>query len=223
MDLSFAKQSDDKIKNLVFGFIRESIETQSIPMVIKYLCVLYYLLKEKFDKTETASTDIVEILSNENTFDQNDTIKYKSINPQFIAEIFGCFKIDFVAFPNHILKWNFDIKCDKISIGIRSYLNQKLFKHGKTYYKFHSDGKLETHSELDLDNDIFFGHGDKITMEIDTTNKSLKFYKNCREIGVEFDDIKTLNNTQYTMFIELGSYGSIKLLDFKIIRIITQK
>ena len=217
MDLSFAKQSDDKIKNLVFGFIRESIPTQSIPMVINYLCVLYYLLKEKFDKIERGSTDIVEILSNENILNQNDIIKYKSNNEQLISEIFGCFKIDFVAFSSRILKWNFDVKCDKISIGIRSYLNQRLFKHGKTYYKFHSDGRLESDLELDLDNDISFGNGDIITMEMDPTNKSLKFYKNCKEIGVEFDDIKTSNNIQYTMFIELGSYGSIKLIDFKII------
>ena len=215
MDLSFATQSDDKIKRLVFGFIRKSIPTQSIPMVINYLCVLYYLIKEKFNKI--APNDMIEILSKENILHQYDTIKYKSKHDKLKSTIFGCFNIDFATFCNHVLIWNFDIKCNELSIGIQSYLNNKIFKYGNKHYQFYSDGRLSSDGVLDLNDDVSFGIGDIIRMELNTSNKSLKFYKNCKQIGVEFDNIKT-SNRQYRMFIELSGYGSIKLLNFKIMR-----
>lgn len=219
MDLSFAKQADEKTKNLIFGFIRKAIPKQSIPMVINYLCVLYYLIKEKFENI--ASNHLIQILSNQNDMIESKSCHIKNdkgLSLNTSTEIFGCFKIDFKKFSNHVFVWQFDILCDgNIGIGIKSYLQLKLNKHGPIFYVFQSNGTLQSDSEMELDNDSF-GKNDIIQMELNTMNKSLIFYKNYKSIDVKVDKIKT--NSQYTMFVQVNCFRNnkikIKLIDFKI-------
>ena len=49
MNKKHLKSVDQKTKNLLFGYLRNMHHRQSMPTMINYLCLLYFVINEKFD------------------------------------------------------------------------------------------------------------------------------------------------------------------------------
>ena len=91
MALSKIRDIDSKFKEIVFDYIQQHERKNkplTIPMMIKYLCLQYYLIQEYFNshpksqmimKNSTTEQGYLRILGNQNVIDIKDTsiLKYK--------------------------------------------------------------------------------------------------------------------------------------------------
>ena len=114
------KSIDQKTKDLIFGYIRESNESISyttIPMMINYICLLYYHLTDRFTKCGVG----MEITSsNSNDSNKNDVVQLHNGNFDDWRNIHGNIIINPRDNPNLIATWVIKMTFDCCIIGIHS-------------------------------------------------------------------------------------------------------
>ena len=93
---------DDKTKQLVYGFIRESFVI--IPNELMELILLFYIIIETFDKG-IYHKDFA--LSESKNGPENAIV---SVNNDGWKSIFGSFKIDALKLKKCMIEWTFDFK-----------------------------------------------------------------------------------------------------------------
>ena len=123
------KLIDQKPKDLMFGYIRKSNEDISYtttPMMIKYICLLYYyLISEQFVKCDASDFQISS--SEKNGI--GDTIKLKR-GYWCTRMAHGNIIINPVMNPNLIATWTLKISEAKCGIGIHSkYDSDQIVAH----------------------------------------------------------------------------------------------
>ena len=81
-----AKRAPQCIKDLIFGYIRRYETQTAVPNDICYLCILYYLMKDRFIK----HGNLIDIQSSDSSVNlqdiacPNSTMKSKNQTPCFV-------------------------------------------------------------------------------------------------------------------------------------------
>ena len=220
--MSFEYKSVNKVdpltKYTVSGYIRNiqsimpiDIAYYFIPEVVIDIILAYYWLKESFFKSgpHLALSDEEDIVY---------MTKRSAWNTAY-----GLTQTQFIPTIPAIYIWKFKLNCDYFGLGIDAENNdQRLqetfgtetanhFKYLHPISKALSN-KIDSLSAPHLS--AKFDYGDTITMELDTHNKHLKFYKNDQDVGVMFENIPP---DSYRMAFSIsGRDDSTQLLAFDI-------
>ena len=112
--LKQVRNANQRMKDLISGYIRLHYTNNNIPVGINYICLLYYLIKDKFGKhgeslklsssdENTADLDIVE-------HDDNDLWN----------TVYGTVDIDTSKCKDGIADWTLEIEDKYTYIGIDS-------------------------------------------------------------------------------------------------------
>ena len=208
--LKTIKWIDQRNKDLMFGFIREINELYTtIPMMINYICLLYYyLIPEKFIKC-SSNLNITSSDSN-----KNDVVTICKYSSEW-ENMHGNVIINTENNPNVIATWTVKTNSVCCIIGIHSMYDDENICYGDDYndsesgsnrmspnygwegeggrigtgYTWYGGGGMEK-----------FDDGDNvIKMELNVSKKQLKFYKNGQETKVVFNDIDI--TTDYHLMI----------------------
>ncbi len=229
--LKRVKAANKYFKYTVFGYLREYEEKESnlnTPMMVKCICLNYYLIKETFEK----HGDFVSLNG-----DKNTAIKYCDDTKPMAAldtnTVYGDLKMD--NFDESISEYQWKFKIMKFSfwfeIGIdssnESYTNSDFTSGGNedTFHScvfnqdaatifetratgWHLNEKFERKSsKIDLKED------DEIDMVFNIQTKTLKFKVKGEFIEPCSTEID-LNDKQYSMAIAMNETATIQFVDF---------
>ena len=216
-----AKTMEQRQKDLISGYVRESTKSISyttIPIMINYICLLYYYITDKFIKCTTR----IEISSTNNKEASKASINedIKSSWRNIWENIHGNIIINPRDNPNLIATWiikmNFRNEC---IIGIHGKYNDdaSFATHGQSphYGWWGPSGIMISHDVLSRGLDRFKS-GDTVKMVLDVAKKQLKFYKNEQETNVACDNINLCG--KYHLMIRVMHYrgGSCQIIRFNV-------
>ena len=218
-------------RNLIFGYFRilqnlfNSLDPYyNAPKLVIYLCLYYYDDREffavhglfiKLDKTNKLASH---------------TKKFKIFEIESTNTIYGNIDINPSDKSSNLYIWRFEIIESHYSIYIGIDASNKSYKDSSFYDKssfyFASDGEiLLCHDDSLIDDDTIDNFGliddsdywqkcDLIKMELNTKNKTIKYYKNWENEGIGFKNID-FGNKICNLAISIGDEESIKLIDFE--------
>ena len=190
LKLKQARNANQRIKDLINGYIRLKYTNNNVPVVINYICLLYYLLKDKFGKhgrslklssSNQNSTDF-DIVVHDNRSDWNT--------------VYGTVEIDTSKYKNGIASWTVKVGDPEILIGIDSSNHRHIDRYltgddEDPYYAWYGlTGCLHQLGSYHYKEKMFVG-GDVIKVELNIAKAILKFYKNGEDINLQFDNIDT--------------------------------
>ena len=212
--------------DLITGYFKQ-IQSQindnyDPPSLVIYITILYYLSREYFSICG----------GNININEDGDTVSTAFGNG---GTAFG--NILITANPSAKYIWKFQIidkqKWSTVTVGIalktesKEILDRWFYKPSqdvpfyayktvlKSGYKFENDPDIQT--------GIMYGHGavigDMITMELDTKQKSIRFYLNEEDLGMAYENVKfdfeqdEIEGYHMAVFIN-RVITSVKLIDF---------
>ena len=210
--LKQATNINQREKHLVNGFIRLGYQ-YDIPVIINYICLLYYLVQDKFDKhgrflKVSSKGDIVEQISNCSFLTVYHTV-------------YGKVAVNIKTFKNRTASWEFKIKDRFIAIGIDSsnYEKTEEFCFGYTnksnnYGWYGGDGHLYSNSSFKSCEAM--QNGDIIRMELNGNKRTLKFYKNDKDINLQFNNVDI--SKTYRLAISIyNSTNAVQMIDSEFI------
>ena len=231
MSDNFQKITDQATNDLVNGYVKEQqlvfpfakTANYTIPLV-QHLIATYFHAAEFF--TTHGSLITLNEKSNTLTFNDNETEKCSSTP----CTVYGNIRIDDKMHCNKFL-WEFKIISanDMVCIGIgidssnKEYTNTMFDSsiNKYPYYSFESI-KIVTGLSQILTNDSSDDYGSfyckpnsVVKMELDTNNKTLRYYVNGADQGIAVDNVKFDNNEQYVAAISVNKNVKIKLLKFE--------
>ena len=223
--LNQIKQIDQRTKDVTFGFIREStksIKYTTIPMMINYICLLYYYVV--FDKFIRCGKSIK--IESSNSKNNNIATSTPSVSSHY-GSIHGNVIINPRRNPQVIATWTIKVNTSHCAIGIHSAYGTNSISFGSKYinYGWKGDGTImEPNAGGWSSGKGWFGYdgfgsGDVIKIELNIAKKQLKFYKNDEETDFEIGHIDLRKN--YHLMVELGrkqrfetTYPSLEIIDF---------
>ena len=239
MSLKRVKSANKQFKYSVFGYLREHEQNDpiNIPMMIKYICLNYYLLTEKFGKHGD------RMILNES----NDTIKMGSdIKQRDCNTVYGDFPINANDESIGKFKWEFEVKTsstDWFAIGIDSqnnkYINSDFTNLSRmddpsqfyswlinpshqTVYLFQCSENTPSSEGTTRLNLVTGNKFKEINDQIFVMNMTLNVKDNVLEFSFDGQEIKShtkvkLMNEQYHMAIAMHSdQQGIRLVSFSI-------
>ena len=238
------KATDQKTKDIVNGFIRDSQnllpndknQYYNIPSLVFIITILYYYNPEYF----TIHGDLMELNQDKNIVTMNGFYSSTSIKA-----VYGNVMIEMGSTGKHI--WTFNIiKPNQqaiIVIGIDSSNKQFINSDMNTtsnYYPFYgyqsygddimfpaqnewpSYAGYRIYNESVDKNTYEYDYGDvysdaknEIKMELNMDNKTLKYYVNGKDQGIAFKNICFNNDEKYSMFISLDERMTVKISDYQ--------
>ena len=222
VDINWLKQIDDKIKCVIFGYIRNvqnilpsNKPFYNIPQLISYIILLYFYEYECF---EIAGKDIKissngKIITKKSTFNlnlKNTTfgeyiIEWKNNNDNIIYE----WKIKL----NKIHRWDVIGFASNHTQNDNDYMSSKI---NPFYCIFMGGFKLRLNKILEY-SDVFKS-GDIIKINFNLIQKKLIFYKDTISNGIVFKNIQCNDGIKYKLAICLSKNESeIELIDFKVL------
>ena len=225
--LQKVKSSNQGRKDLIFGFIRESsksISYTTIPVMINYICLLYYIVKDKFIKTKMEITS-----SDTNNTEQGDIALLDPSNHQLMRWLtaHGNIIMNPTENPNVIATWTIKVDTGLCTIGIDSeYVDPPpiyiyTFYETSRWYRWDGwDGmQNDDRTQNKKQDKDKFKRGDVIKMQLDVPNKKLIFYRNDKRTNIVFDDIDVSKN--YHLEINVYCHGirslATQIIDFNVI------
>lgn len=197
--LRTAKNANQRTKDLINGYIRLKSKNLNIPIVINYVCLLYYLLKDRFGKHGKALK-----LSSDTNSKHYNIVKSKQTQTFAIWNTaYGDVDIDTNKFKDMIVNWTLKMEGYYGVIGIAPSNYSKT--EGGFVFRFANDdtpGIYGWHGNTGClrstglsgggkDCGLKFGKGDTIKMELNVKEKVLKFYRNSDNNHVKIDNIDT--------------------------------
>ena len=211
--LNEAKKANQRAKDLINGYIRSQYSNNNvIPVVINYICLLYYLIKDKFGK----HGKLLEVSSNSGSH-----IVESNNSSMIWNTVYGTVDIDVNKFTNMIVHWTFKIEYKYVVIGIDSSDSEYTERFGwgtnndKNHYGWYGMGILYSKCPWEKSGNPQFVKGDIIKMELNVPQKVLKYYKNDQDIELQFDDIDVTKT--YRLSVSILCYydtrGKLQMID----------
>ena len=217
------KMVDNRSKDSVFGYIRQSGDTSehtAIPMMIQYCCLKYYFVTEYFSKIKCGNLLKVNndprivIRTGDNHLSANSVFGNIAIdlNNNSIKKYVWKFKIISMTGTMYIGIDSLDYKTE---IN-RAFSSIAYHKCNKPFYAFgfagcvaiyHSkrDNYFEASGTSSVDGDI-------ITMELNAEKRTLRFYRDDVDLGI----IRNIRLEKYWMAVSIFSKDtSIQLLKYQ--------
>ena len=215
---------DEEEKYLISGYYRtirqmgyKDTAYYNTPPLVVHLTILYHYIAEYFAKCGYTIT----INQARDTIDRNN------------GHNTGCTaygNVDINSSTKAIYKWKFEIlsnpRWEIITFGIDSS-NQKFINsifyvrgtHNNSFYAYETRNGGGGTITSDDNKRFWYGQlskeGDIVTMELDTINRTIKFYHNTFDLGIMYDNIDLDNNKTYNMAICLfENEQSVKLTYF---------
>lgn len=214
------QNADDELKDLVFGFVRESKVHHSlddIPSDITYLCLLYLFEPEYFDE-----------IGNQTIVSNNKMTITKDGDDHIWNNTTYC-KQSISSMTNKIISWTSKMgSMDAMCIGITSTTDCKSsdFSYNSSknpdsiYYAishagigfFNKDNDNATFKGMHR---ISFETGDTVTFILNLFDKTVSLKVNGSDAVILWEDIKIGNDISYKFAVSLiNSEDSVTLLDF---------
>ena len=193
MSLKEAKNADQSIKDVVFGFIKESTE-ESIPMMINYVCLLYYLMSDKFASSLAAQG--IKISSNGKCNNVATRINNLDGSKQWMMA-YGDRLIDLVVSDYSVIEWTLKMYARDAAVGICHSTYSGCWTDG--FINYASDGRAAEGLRIvplfgtSIDQ-IYSGYqrkqtqcehyglSDVIKIKLNIKTKTVSFYKTKRNI-----------------------------------------
>lgn len=199
------------------------------PTMINYLCLLYFVINEKFNAESMAKIDKNALKlssSTNNKYHENDMVETQPSSDNggwFTA--YGDNIIDVNKNANCIITWTIKIYKAYCAIGIDSsdckMINDwcfNLWRNKSQYYGWGYSGQLHAFKQ-NVRYNSGFKDGDIIKMELNLQSKSLKYYVNDNDMNFGFDDIDITKTYRLaiSLFVDQSVENvKVQILDFNI-------
>ena len=221
--LTKIKAIDQSTKDLTFGYIRKStkcIKYTTIPMMINYVCLLYYhVIMDQFVRKEAGFI----VSSNETDDNPKGMVKINAYNIKRSGNIHGNIIVNPRKNPKVIATWIIKVNTTRCIIGIHSKYDGNCINFGQKdakNYAWGNGGAVIVPGTISYDDYDKFKAGDVIKLELNVPKQQLKFYKNDKETDFWIDDIDLSQNyhLMVNMFglTEHSTNDSVEIIDFKI-------
>ena len=223
LSLKRAQKINQTAKDLIFGYVRKannSISYTTIPVMINYICLLYYYsVKDRFIDLTNRQDSKLEIVSSDTHNDKRADIA--KIETKDWDNIHGNVIIDPMKNPNAIATWTIKVGTTKCIIGVHSkYVSSVCIAYGgwSACYGWWGSEAKEMRGGNGSCREVgatVFNAGDLIGIELNIKEKIVKFSKNARFICT-FYDIDTTES--YHLMIRVGGHQttSFQIIDFDI-------
>lgn len=218
-NLRRAKNANQRMKDLVNGYIRMKSQNINIPIVINYICLLHYLVKDRFGQ----HGKLLKLLSTTANSKDYDIVKgTKDYTTQWNS-VYGMVDIDTNNLQNDIVYWKFKIESGHpMKIGIMSSeqnpeTERLCFERSRrSHIKFYGwngyFGHLYSHSSKTKCHPRF-KKWDIIKMELNVKQQILKFYKNNKDINLKFENIDISETYRLTVSLNARINCKLRLID----------
>ena len=174
---------DDRSKDSVFGFIRQSrhkTHDTAIPMMIQYCCLNYYFINEYFTKCG----DNLKISDDGKIVSKQRNLYGK------IVSVYGNAMIDIDNISTSKYVWTIKIGGEEtcyfgIDSSNKKWINGDFtdWDNPNAYYAYNMTAARYATNEDYLPYGEVCDDGDIVKMELDARNKTLKFYRNGTDLG----------------------------------------
>ena len=213
LKLQQARAANQRTKDLTNGYIRSQHKNTAIPMVINYICLLYYLMKDRFGK----HGKVLKISSSKPNSEDYDVVEGHE-SPCVWATVYGT--VDVNINKNVFGSWTFKLDCANFAIGIINItdltnldMTTPFLCFGRAsgaHYAWYGCGDLMSNEEYQK-SEIQFDKGDIIKMEFNLSRKTLKFYKNDKDVNLEFIDVDL--TPTYRLAISTFNKAKLQMID----------
>eukprot|EP01084_Bolivina_argentea_P173912 301254_1 len=205
MSVKSSKQASNRVKSLVFGYIREheSLESINIPSLISYTCLTYYFVHEFFSKAREDHFKISDDKMMVTKIEGNGHLDHTIYCNQWIN-----------TSSNIIAKWTFSVQNDSnvksMYFGLAS--NDKIIdedfcsQDNGPCYEISSAGDKFSHTfpgGYPLGSEFGWHSNGTITFILDLTNLTFAIQINDEKPKAIFNDIEKGNDIKYKMAVQL--------------------
>ena len=226
-DFAMLKVVDDRSQCLISGYIHNVEKEESylnIPELIAVIVIFYYYEFEKLTKCGDQillNDDGDEAVRKDNseyhasTMYGNIPIKINGMRYIWTLKIGKVPNRDsiFIGIDNSNKSCIDDDFCDpseefKIDYGYENFISYGWGTDKKSYNTDGGQVNVVKYGELIQENDL-------IKMELNTMDKSLRYFRNGMDQGIAFTNVKLENGTYYLAITMWEQQASLQLLDFE--------
>ena len=215
--LQQARNANHRSKDLINGYIRLRYRgSNTIPIVINYICLLYCLMKDRFGKYGK----LLQILSSKQNTDYYDIVEGMKGSWMWNT-VYGTVNVNANKNINSVASWKFKSESEFLVIGIVDVMKISNFNKTESFcfsddgsYGWYGCGELWSNGKFES-KDKRFKAGDTIKLELNLPQKTLRFYKNDKDINLQIQNIDSTHT--YRLAISVFDDTKLHMIDSEFI------